>query len=162
MEPSKLPPEADQVLHFREFIQRLAEKFEPLQIFSFSQNSYTHNSQGCFSDNQFYFKCEHCLLVVTETATRVDYEMQDFANTYYQHETITIICHGRQSVMDAVQQNSRFFIGVLTDGKRLYSKDGLLNNEPISVFIPTKGAIKAIRHYEHRIPLPPVLILRKA
>jgi len=152
MEP-QLSSEAKHAVHFREFIHRLAQKFEPLQIFSFSQNSYTHNSKGCFNDNQGYSKCDHCLLLVTETATRVDYEMQDFANTYYQHGTITIICHGRQSVMDAVQQNSRFFIGVLTDGKLLYSKDGLLNNDPISVFIPTKGAIKALKHYEHRIPL---------
>jgi HEPN domain-containing protein len=152
MEP-KLSREAEHAVHFREFIHRLAQKFDPLQIFSFSQNSYTHNSRGCFNDNQGYFKCDYCLLVVTETATRIDYEMQDFANTYYQHGTITVICHGRQSVMDAVQQNSRFFIGVLTYGKLLYSKDGLLSDDPISTFIPTKAAIKAIRHYEHRIPL---------
>ena len=153
MEPSKLSPEAEHAIHFREFIHRLAQKFDPLQIFSFSQNSYTNNSQGCFNDNQCYSKCDHCLLVVTETATRIDYEMQDFANSYYQHGTITVISHGRQSVIDAVQQNSRFFISVLTYGKLLYSKDGLLDNNPISAFIPTKGAIKAIRHYEHRIPL---------
>lgn len=152
MEP-KLSPEAEYAVHFREFIHRLAQKFEPLQIFSFSQNSSTHNSQGCFNDNQGCFRCDYCLLVVTETATRVDYEMQDFANSYYQHGTITVISHGRQSVIDAVQQNSRFFISVLTYGKLLYSKDGLLDNDPIAAFIPTKGAIKAIRHYEHRIPL---------
>lgn len=153
MELSKLSPEAEHAIHFREFIHRLAQKFEPLQIFNFSLNSYTHNSQGCFNDNQGYFKCDHCLLVVTETATRVDYEMQDFANSYYQHGTITVISHGKQSVIDAVQQNSRFFIGVLTYGKLLYSKDGLLSDDPISTFIPTKGAIKALKHYEHRIPL---------
>lgn len=153
MKPSKLSPEAEHAVYFREFIQQLAQKFEPLQIFSFSQNSYTHHSQGCFNNNQSYFKCNHCLLVVTETATRIDYEMQDFANSYDQYGTITIICHGRQPVMDAVQQNSRFFITVLTYGKQLYSKNGLLNNAPISAFIPTKGAIKAIKHYNHRIPL---------
>jgi len=153
MEPSKLSSEAEHAVHFREFTQRLAQKFEPLQIFNFSQNSYTHNSQGYFNDNESHFKCNYCLLVVTETATRIDYEMQDFANTYYQHGTITVICHGRQSVMDAVQQNSRFFISVLSYGKQLYSKDGLLESDPISAFIPTNGAIKALKHYEHRIPL---------
>ncbi len=152
MEP-KLSPEAEHAVHFREFIHRLAQKFEPLQIFSFSQNSYTHNSQGCFNDNQGYFKCDHCLLVVTETATRIDYEMQDFANGYYQHGTITVICHGRQSVIDAVQHNSRFFISVLNAGKLLYSKNGLLDGDPIPPFIPTKGAVKALKHYNHRIPL---------
>lgn len=152
MEP-KLSPEAEHAVHFREFIHRLARKFEPLQIFSFSQNSSTHHSQGCFNHNQGYFKCDHCLLAITETATRIDYEMQDFANSYYQHGTITVISHGRQSVIDAVQQNSRFFISVLTSGKLLYSNDGLVDIDPIASFIPTKGAIKAIRHYKHRIPL---------
>jgi len=152
MEP-KLSPEANHAVPFREFIQRLAQKFEPLQIFSFSQNGYTHYSQGCFNDHQGYFKCDHCLLVVTETATRIDYEMQDFANTYYRHGTITIICHGKHSIMDAVQHNSRFFISVLATGKLLYSKDGLLDGDPIPPFVPTKGAIKALKHYEHRISL---------
>ncbi|WP_406826408.1 HEPN domain-containing protein [Pedobacter sp. KACC 23697] len=92
-------------------------------------------------------------MAITETATRIDYEMQDFANADYQHGTITIIGHGRQSVIEAVQQNSRFFISVLSRGKLRYSKDGLTDHDPIPAFIPTKGAIKAIRHYEHRIPL---------
>lgn len=108
MEP-KLSPEADHAVHFREFIQRLAQKFEPLQIFSFSQNTYTQSYQGCFTDSQINFRFDNCLLVVTESATRVDYEMQDFANTNYRQGTVTIICHGRQSVMEAVQHNSRFF-----------------------------------------------------
>lgn len=153
MEPSKLSPEANHAVHFRDFIQRLAQKFDPLQIFSFSKNIFTQKTQGCFNESPGNFKCGYCLLVVTETPTRIDYEMQDFANTYYRHGTITIICHGRQSVMDAVQHNSRFFISVLTSGKLLYSNDGLLDGNPIPPFIPTKGAIKALKHYEHRMPL---------
>jgi HEPN domain-containing protein len=153
MESSKLSPEANHAVHFREFVQRLAQKFEPLQIFSFSKNSQTQKSHGCFNDSLVSFKCDYCLVVVTETATRVDYEMQDFANTYYRHGTITVICHGKQSVIDAVQQNSRFFISVLTTGKLLYSNDGLLNCDPTTSFIPTKGAIKALKHYNHRMPL---------
>jgi len=152
MEP-KLSPEAEHAVHFRAFIHRLAQKFDPLQIFSFSQNSYNYHSQGCFNDNQNHFKCDYCLLAITETATRIDYEMQDFANAFYQYGTITVIGHSRQSVMEAVQQNSRFFISVLSYGKLLYSKDGLLDSQPRPLFIPTMGAIKALKHYEHRIPL---------
>jgi len=152
MEP-QLSPEAEHAVHFRALIHRLAQKFEPLQIFSFSQNSYTQKSLGCFNDNRGYFKCNYCLLVVTETPTRIDYEMQDFANTNYRQGTITIISHGKQSVMDAVQQNSRFFISVLTYGKLLYSKDGILDGDLLPPYIPAKGAIKALKHYEHRIPL---------
>lgn len=152
MEP-KFSPEANHALHFREFVKRLAQKFEPLQIYSFSQNTCSQNLQGCFNENQLSIKCDYCLLVVTDSATRVDYEMQDFANANYLNGTITVICHGRQSVMDALQQNNRFFISVLTNGKLLYSKDGLLDGDPIPPFIPTKGAIKAMKHYGHRMPL---------
>lgn len=153
MEPSKLSPEAKHAANFREFIQQLAQKFEPLQIFSFSQNTCTQNTKGCFNENQVYFKCDHCLLVVTETATRVDNEMQDFANTHYRHGTVTIICHGRQSVMDAVHNNSLFFIAILATGKLLYSNDGLLDGHPIPPFIPTEAAMKAVKHFDHRMPL---------
>jgi uncharacterized protein len=152
MEP-KLSLEVEQAVHFKAFIQRLAQKFEPLQIFSFSQNSYAYHSQGCFNNNQSQFRCDYCLLAITKTATRIDYEMQDFANAFYQYGSITVIGHSRQSVMEAVQQNSRFFISVLHYGKLLYSKDGLLNKDPVPPFIPIKGAIKALKHYEHRIPL---------
>lgn len=55
--------------------------------------------------------------------------------------------------MDAVQHNSRFFILVLTSGKLLYSKDGLLDCAPTPAFIPTKGAVNALKHYNHRMPL---------
>jgi HEPN domain-containing protein len=152
MEP-KLSPDADHAVHFREFIQRLAQKFEPLQIFSFSKNTTTQNTQGCFNESPVHFKCDYCLLVVAATATRVDYEMQDFANTYYRHGAITVICHGMKSVMEAVQHNSRFFISVLTTGKLLYSNDGLLDGDLKPSYIPTKGAVKALKHYNHRMPL---------
>ncbi|MFC3563268.1 hypothetical protein [Pedobacter jamesrossensis] len=150
---SKLSPEANHTVHFREFVLRLAQKFEPLQVFSFSQNTCTQNTQGCFKENQISIKCDYCLLVITESATRIDYEMQDFANVNYLNGTITVICHGRQSVADALHQNSHFFISVLTSGKLLYSKDGLLNGDPVPPFIPTKSAIKALKHYDHRMPL---------
>jgi HEPN domain-containing protein len=152
MEP-KLSSDAHHAVHYREFIQRLAQKFEPLQIFSFSQSSHTQKSHGCFNDSLASFKCDYCLLVVTESATRVDYEMQDFANTYYRHGIITILCHGRQSVMEAVEHNSRFFISVITTGKLLYSNDGLLGGNQMPPYIPIKGAVKALKHCGHRIPL---------
>ncbi|PVH25143.1 HEPN domain-containing protein [Sphingobacterium corticibacter] len=152
MEP-KLSAETGHAVHFKELIHQMVQKFEPLQIFSFSQNSYTSNSQSCFKPSKVDFKCHYCLLVITESATRIDYEMQEFVNTNYRKGTMTILCHGRQSVMDAVQQNSRFFISVLATGKLLYSKDGMLDCVPVAPFIPTNGATKALKHYDHRMPL---------
>jgi len=55
--------------------------------------------------------------------------------------------------LEAIQANSRFYISVLTYGKLLYSHDGLLNVDHISPFIPTKGAVKAQKHFDHRMLL---------
>jgi HEPN domain-containing protein len=153
MKPSPLSPEANHAVHFREFIQQFAQKFEPLQIFSFSKIICTQNSQGCFIDTPNNLRCDYCLLVITEAGTRIDYGMQDFANNYYCNGSITIICHTKQSVMEAVQQNNRFFISVLTFGKLHYSSDGLVGDNPIPLFIPTKGAVMAKQHYEQIMPL---------
>lgn len=153
MEPSKLTAEADHVIYFREFIQQLVQKFQPIQILSFSKNSYKRNSQGCFNENLVYFKCDYCLLLVTENTTRMDHEIQDYANNNYRQGMITIICHGRNSILEAIQQNNRFFISVFTNGKLIYSKDGLLDSGPVSLFIPMKGAVKALENYNRRIPL---------
>lgn len=153
MEPSKLSPEADHAVYFRKFIQQLAQKFEPIQVFSFSKTSYARTDNGFFNANKASFRCDYCLLVVTETATRIDYEMQDFANSHYRQGIITIICHGKESIIEAMQNNSRFFISVLNHGKLLYSRDGILDVDPIPLFNPVNGASKALRHYDHRMPL---------
>lgn len=138
---------------FRKFIFRLVQKFDPLQILSFSSSSSIQNNQGCFNSNDVSFRCNYCLLLVTESTARIDYEVQDFANTAYQQGLVTIICHSKQSIQDAIQQKSRFFISIITDGKLLYSKDDLVNIAPIAFFDPTHGANKALKHYTHRLPL---------
>jgi len=153
MEPSNLSAETDHAVYFRAFIHQLAEKFGPLQIFSFASDSLIQNGQGCFSGKQVSFCCNYCLLLVTESVTRIDYEVQDFANAVYRQGTVTIICHGKQSILEAVQANSRFYISVLTYGKLLYSHDGLLNIDYIQPFIPVKAALKAQKHFDHRMPL---------
>jgi len=139
--------------HFDLLIRSMANKFGPLQIISFSRNSFSQSNYGCFNDNHVSFHCNYCLLLVTETATRIDYEVQDFVNSQYNQGLITVICHGQKTIEEAIQANSRFFISVLTSGKLLYSKDGITSTSFVPPFIPNKGAIKALKHYNHRMPL---------
>lgn len=153
MEQSKLSPEVNHDPHFKEFILQLADKFEPFHIFRFSQNIFSQNYQDGFNDDQGNFTCNYCLLVVTATEARIDYQVQDFANTHYQHGTITIICHGRQSVLDAINANSRFFKTVFTSGELLYSHDGIQVKPFVQPYNPIKADFKAAKHYQHRMPL---------
>lgn len=153
MESSILHPEVAHSAYFRKFIQQLAQKFEPLQVIGFSKNSHISYEQSPFKEDKVSFHCNYCLLLVTENATRIDYEVQDFANAHYQQGLVTIICHGKEVILEAVKANSRFFISVLSFGKQIYSKDGMLNVDSIPSFVPINGASKALKHYDHRMPL---------
>jgi HEPN domain-containing protein len=143
----------DHSKHFDLLIRSIANKFEPLQIFRFSKSSIIQTDQGCFNNDQVSFHCNYCLLLVTESATRIDYEVQDFVNSQYDQGLITVICHGQKTIKEAIQANNRFFISVFTSGNLLYSKDGITSSPPIPLFVPTKAASKALKHYSYRLPL---------
>lgn len=101
------------------------------------------------SDQQGHY----CLLMVTEGAARIDHEVQDFTNAHYQQGSMTVLCHSKDSVAQSIGLNSRFFIGVYTDGALLYSHDGLTGFNCVTTFIPDLAAAKAQKHFEHRSKL---------
>lgn len=146
METSNLPQFKRKATSIRKLVFLLSQKFSPLRIYEFSGRSWNGMQEPCLGPN-------HCLLLITEQVNRIDYQVQDFVNRCYQNGTVTVICHDQQAIGIAIAANSRFFIRSLTYGKLLYSKDGLLDGDPIPPFIPTKAAIKALKHYNHRIPL---------
>lgn len=146
-------PVFEQKAHFKDFIQSIVQKFQPLQIFCFARNALSEETAGCFFEEQTKYKCNYCLLLVTESPTRIDYEVQDFSNTHYKHGTITILCHGRESIEEAIKANSRFFITVYRVGKLIYSHDGMTNLDFPFCFIPSVAAIKAKKHFDYRLPL---------
>ena len=153
MEMRILTPANDQAHYFKTFIEALVEKFQPLQILCLSQNITTVESNSCFKTSGFDHTAHYCLLMVTESITRVDHQVQDFSNNYFKRGTITIICHGRETIAEAIKANNRFFISVYTSAALLYSADGYSNYGFAIQFIPTNAAIKAQKHFDHRMPL---------
>ncbi|WP_158800217.1 HEPN domain-containing protein [Pedobacter sp. L105] len=153
METQILIPAAAHAKHFKSFIQLLVGKFQPLQIYCFSKSISFMEKQGCYSNESSSYNCNYCLLVVTENVTRIDYEVQDFANSHYQHGTITILCHGLENITDAIKANNRFFITTCASKQLIYSHDGLSNFDSSNPFIPTQSAIKAQNHSSHHMPL---------
>lgn len=152
MKTSNLLQEAEHQIYFGKFISELSQKFNPLQIFCFSKNISQTSTNGCFIATDEYLTGDYCLLLVMDTVTRVDYEVQDFANIYFKQSTVTVICHSNQSVWEAIDANSRFFKSIYNQGELLFSFDGLLNS-PVSPYVPGNGASKARKHLQHRIPL---------
>ncbi|TCD27777.1 HEPN domain-containing protein [Pedobacter psychrodurus] len=138
---------------FCKLISELSEKFQPLQIFCFYKRSSQEKRLSCFVNERANSSQEYGLLLVTPTATRIDYEVQDYANSHFAEGTITVICHGNQSVWEAIDANSRFFKAVFTCGELLYSHDGLLMRPYVQPYDPVNGGTKALKHYNHRMPL---------
>lgn len=138
--------------HFKSFIQSLVEKFKPEKIIQFGKQTLINEIEGCFANKKINH-CHYCLLMVIESATRIDYEMQDYANAHYHNGQVTIICHSKSSIEDAIKSNNRFFISVYNTGKLLYSNDGMAQLDVTAKFIPTGALEKAEKHFFHRIPL---------
>lgn len=138
---------------FSKLISELTEKFRPLQIFCFYKSSSLEKKLSCFVNEHASSSYEYGLLLVTATATRIDYEVQDYANSHFTEGTITVICHDNQSIWEAVDANSRFFKAVFTGGELLYSHDGLLVRPYVQPYNPVNGGRKALKHFNHRMPL---------
>ena len=143
---------AEHAVYFKEFIKSLAEKFQPLQIFCFAKSSILNESSGCFIDDRSAYTCNYCLLLVTESNTRIDFEVQEFANRYYKQGSMIILSHSRESLENAINTNDRFFITASTIGQLIYSHDGITHCDTSVPFIPTQSAVKANRDLSHRIP----------
>ncbi|WP_158799430.1 HEPN domain-containing protein [Pedobacter sp. L105] len=153
METHILSATEQQAIYFKTFIQRLVDKFKPLQIFCFSKTNLASETSGCFKDQHQTYNCNYCLLLVTATNTRIDHEVQEYVNFHYRHGEITILCHGRDSILEAIKANNRFFITVYTTGQLLYSHDGMSHFDFTGKLIPIQSAFKAQKHFDQRMPL---------
>lgn len=138
---------------FKALILSLAKKFNPLQIICFNRRFSSAEINGCFIDPSVVQIGHYALLMVTESQIRIDYEVQDYANAHYKQGTVTILCHNRAAIEDAIKANSRFFIGVFTNGELLYSQNGLPEFNFNTPFIPLEAAQGAQKHFNHRLPL---------
>ena len=145
---------ADQHAHyFKTFVRCLADKFQPLKLFCFAKTIIITDTDGGFKESGSTYQCNYCLLMVTESQTRIDYEVQDYTNFHYKHGTICILCHSQDSITEAIKANNKFFKTVYTSAQLLYSHDGMSNLDFTQNFIPTQAAKKALKHLEHRMPL---------
>ena len=143
----------DHSTYFKLFVESLVLKFKPLQIFCFSKETVLEEVQSCFNDEKLKQRCNYCLLLVTESTNRIDYEVQDFSNAHYKLGNVTILCHAKETIEEAFKANSRFFITVCNEGKLVYGHDGLTNFYVPAHFIPTQAGEKALKHFSYRIPL---------
>jgi HEPN domain-containing protein len=146
-------PAPSKKLDFDILIEKLAAKFNPLQIINFSRHSFAQNSNGCFKEEIDSQYCNYCLLLITESGTRIDHDVQDFVNTHYHHGTITVICHCKKAITEAIAGNNRFFIKACTEGEVLYQSEEVFLVGEVPSFDPVLAADKAREHFKHRFSL---------
>lgn len=153
MELQILSPTEDHRIYFRTFIHQLVQEFKPLQIFSFHKHRYDEADEGCFKEKAATFYCNYCLLLITGSNTRINHAVQDFTNENYRQGIITILCHGKQIVQEAIMANHHFFITVCSTAQLIYSHNGMTAFDFSPRFIPTESALKAKQHFDHRMTL---------
>jgi len=141
-----------QLSYLQNFIELLVEKYRPLRVVCFGRTSSTKQNIGCFMEPWEKEHCHHFLLMVTESATRIEHEVQDFANGHFLDLDITIIVHGQKNVEAAIEANSRFYCTVFEHGELLYKSDGLFMERPVS-YVAIRAEEKAREHMYNRIPL---------
>ncbi len=146
METSSLSHSRRKTTSIRKLVFLLSRKFSPLRIYEFSGRSWNGKQESCKD-------LSHCLLLITEQVSRIDYQVQDFVNRRYKNGTVTVICHDRQAIGIAIAANSRFFITVLTQGKLLYSNEQMLGYEPIKPYDPSKARQRAQELFNYRMPI---------
>lgn len=152
MEVKLLKTDQDRAEHFKNFLELLVEKFQPTRIISFGKQTQLNELEGCFASMQIKHQ-HYCLFIGTESSTRIDYEVQEFASKYYHNGQVTIVCHGESAIREGIESNNRFFITVLSHGKVLYTKEGFLNVETIPNLNSSKALERAERNYFHRFYL---------
>jgi len=132
---------------FSAFIKVLAEKFKPMYIYCFGKLTKTCTKSGCFIDSINDQRNRYYLLMITESSTRIEHEVQNYANDHFLHGRITVLVHGKETLTRSIQANNRFFITVANSGELLYSEDETIESFKVKQFIPTQAAAKASKHF---------------
>ncbi|QNK63931.1 hypothetical protein H7F33_05400 [Pedobacter sp. PAMC26386] len=139
MEMLPLTPADEHSIYFKTFVKSLIQKFQPQQLFCFAKKIVSEETSGCFIDHGYDHNYHRCLLIVTESNTRIDREVQEFANFHYKQGKITILCHGKESIAEAIRANNKFFITIYNTGHLLYSSDGMTQSDLMVRYIPTQS-----------------------
>ncbi|HKG08661.1 MAG TPA: hypothetical protein VKB19_19480 [Pedobacter sp.] len=112
-----------QVRDISYLLQKLVDKYNPLQIYCFHKDEQSKKVEGCFGEFQDNGYCDYWLLMVTEGGSRIESAVQDFVNAHYEFGKVIILAHGREGIERSIKDGYRFFANVYSTGKLLYSRE---------------------------------------
>ncbi|MHA4896349.1 HEPN domain-containing protein [Pedobacter sp. PWIIR3] len=111
-----------QVRDINYLLQKLVEKYDPLQIYCFHKDETSRKVEGCFGDRHDNRYCDYWLLLVMDSKSRIENAIQDFVNAHYEFGKITIIAHSKEGIEKSINDGYKFFVNVCSTGKLLYNK----------------------------------------
>ncbi|ANI89307.1 hypothetical protein A9P82_08455 [Arachidicoccus ginsenosidimutans] len=135
-------------------IKEIVENYTPVWVICFAKVTTQYSASGCFIDNTNNFVYHYFLLVVTQKDTRIEHGIQEFANRHFTTGYVTILAHGKGTIREALQKQSRFFYSVYTNGILCYTQDGAAPVQEINpgITISNETAYRAreqyLYHYE--------------
>jgi len=115
-----------QIKDLEYLLQKLITKYNPLQIFCFHKRVERRAVKGCFLTSIDEELRSYYLLMVTESASRIEHAVQDFANAHYNQGAAILLVHGKESIERSISMGHGFFKQVVNYGKLLYNHDGFL------------------------------------
>lgn len=143
----------EQSKSFNRLIRLLIWKFEPLQLFCFAQSCIYKESSSCFTTKKENVDCHYCLLLVAASDVPTADAVQKFINSRFRAGGITVLCHNRKTVSDAIKAKNRFFLTIYSHAQLLYSHNELVQSEYIRNFSPLNALKKAERKFSHYMAL---------
>lgn len=135
--------------YFTAFTEALVVKYKPLLLYCFGKNSYKANGVAHKPTSQY----QYFLLMITETNTRIEHQVQDYANSHYPCGSIVLLAHSLQTLSNGLKTNNRFFINVCQQGQLLYHRNDLLQLPQVTAYNTAQATLKAQKHYQYRLPL---------
>jgi HEPN domain-containing protein len=111
-----------QIKDIKYLLKKLADKYDPLQIYCFHKEEKSTKTEGCFTERKNTEYCDYWLLMVAESASRIESAVQDFANAHYEFGRITLLAHGKESIEKSIDNGFMFFANVYRYGKLMYNR----------------------------------------
>ena len=134
-------------------IDILVSQYKPLHLICFGCHNTVSNATSCFSKETHHHSFRYFLLMITESITRIEHDVQDLVNRNNKEGQVIIFVHGLETVNNAIAQGSRFFIGACRHGFHLYSADGLRFTIKPFKLNPATTLASAEKHYQHRLKM---------
>jgi HEPN domain-containing protein len=137
-------------MELQDLAAKITNHYKTEYLICFGSVKETKSIKGCFMEDVRQENRHYFLLMITTEATRIEHQVQDFANGVLEEPSVTILAHGIETVEHAILQGSRFFTTVCRDGLYLYSEgspDFLIGCPQLN---PLTTYTKAEKHYHHR------------